>query len=666
MGVALSISITPNSQNVAANTTNVTVKVVASWTYGAYNLNQKPGWVKIDGTKYDFTNSFNNNRTTSGSKTICTKTVDVVHGATGAKTLAVSASYTTGVSAGTISASTSKTLTTIPRATTPTVSTASVDMGGKVTISTPRAAAEFTHDLAYSFAGGDYVTIATGVTTSYSWTTPDLASKIPSAVSGVATVRCTTKSGSTVIGTATATVTLKVPASVVPTVSNVSAVETVAGLAAQFGGFVRGKSKAEFTITAAGAKGSTIKSYSTKINTSTFTGATFTADVSWTNMLVTATVTDTRGRTATMDAEFSVLDYTKPTISHLSVLRVSERGEGDPNGTGMYVAMTYEAPSLGGKNTVSAVLECKRSVDDDSEWETLWSSSAWSGAAPMVPDVEISPDYQYDVRLTVTDWFKAAAVRSAVLPSGEVILDIGANGDCIGVGETAQYPGHFSTAWALRTAHGEIPRHALVLPETANLDTYKTPGYYVFAAASSSTITGLPFTTGSGSVEIYSEGEAGQIRQVVTRCSVDAREIWERLYYADSWHTWVAIYKGGTGRVLWSGSWWMTAAHTATLKERVSQQPNGIILVFSQFTDNTADNSSFHHRVIHKNWVALFPGHAECVQLTTSDLSLFATKYLYIHDDKIVGHDNNTKSGTGASGITYTNSRFVLRYVIGF
>ena len=124
--------------------------------------------------------------------------------------------------------------------------------------------------------------------------------------------------------------------------------------------------------------------------------------------------------------------------------------------------------------------------------------------------------------------------------------------------------------------------------------------------------------------------------------------------------------KGDSGGILWSGSWLMTSAHTAKLSQPISEQKNGIILVFSQFTDSVADNSSFHHRVIHKDWVAMHPGHAECIQLSTSDLNIFATKYLYIHDDKIVGHDNNSKSGTGASGITYSNSSFILRYVIGF
>lgn len=44
---------------------------------------------------------------------------------------------------------------------------------------------------------------------------------------------------------------------------------------------------------------------------------------------------------------------------------------------------------------------------------------------------------------------------------------------------------------------------------------------------------------------------------------------------------------------------------------------------------------------------------------------LMASKYLYIHDDKIGGNDVNGEAGTAASGITYNNAGFVLRYVIG-
>lgn len=666
MGASLSISITQNSQNVAANTSNVTVSVKISWTYGSFNRNSKSGWLKIDGTQYNFTSGFNANETTSGSQTIFTKTVDVAHGSTGAKTLACSASYTTGVSAGTITASASKTLTTIPRATTPTLSVSSVDMGGKVTINTPRAASSFTHDLAYSFAGGSYVSIATGVGTSYAWTTPDLASKVPNATSGVLTVRCVTKNGSTTIGTKTVTMTLKVPASVAPTISAVTLAETVSGLAAQFGAFVKSKSKIKVTITAAGAKGSTIESYSATFNGKSYTTASFTtpAVTAAGSLSLVVKVTDSRGRTASKTVTATVLDYATPTIGLLSAHRVDDNGSPDPNGVKASIPHAYNVHAVGGKNTALAVLEYKLSTA--STWETLTTNISPTWAAPAEPDAEFSNDYQYDIRLTVTDWFGAKVTRTTVLPSGAVVLDIGADGDCLGIGETAQYPGHVGIAWALKTKHGEIPRDAVVIPAGANLDDYKTPGYYVFSSASAATIVGLPFTAASGTVEVIPEGEAGQVRQVITRCSDAPREIWERLYYSSKWHDIRCVYKGGAGRVLWSGGMYMTAGHTAPLKEPVSEQPTGIMLVFSEFVDGAASDSTFHHRPILKDWVALHPGKAECIQLSTSNLAFFATKYLYIHDDRIAGHDNNNKTGTGTCGITYTNNRFVLRYVIGF
>jgi hypothetical protein len=115
MAVKLSLSLKQNSQSVANNSSNVTLTATASWTYGSWNEYQKPGYVILDGTRYDFKSNFNPNATTSGSKVLFTKTVDIPHNADGSKTVAYSGSYTTGVSSGTITASGSATLTKIPR-----------------------------------------------------------------------------------------------------------------------------------------------------------------------------------------------------------------------------------------------------------------------------------------------------------------------------------------------------------------------------------------------------------------------------------------------------------------------------------------------------------------------------------------------------------------------
>ena len=91
MAVSISISITQNSQSVANNTSNITAKVTASWTYGSNNrTGQCTGSLTIDGKKYSFSGiKFNTGQTTSGSQVIMTKTVDVGHNADGKRHLPV-------------------------------------------------------------------------------------------------------------------------------------------------------------------------------------------------------------------------------------------------------------------------------------------------------------------------------------------------------------------------------------------------------------------------------------------------------------------------------------------------------------------------------------------------------------------------------------------------
>ena len=109
----------------------------------------------------------------------------------------------------------------------------------------------------------------------------------------------------------------------------------------------------------------------------------------------------------------------------------------------------------------------------------------------------------------------------------------------------------------------------------------------------------------------------------------------------------------------------MTASHTATLSELVSEQPNGIVLVFSRYSSSTVQNYHYNHFFVHKEFVASHAGAGSQFFMTTDGtFGVIASKYLYIHDDKITGSDSNNKSGT-ANGITYNNAGFVLRYVIG-
>lgn len=121
-----------------------------------------------------------------------------------------------------------------------------------------------------------------------------------------------------------------------------------------------------------------------------------------------------------------------------------------------------------------------------------------------------------------------------------------------------------------------------------------------------------------------------------------------------------------SNKLLWSGTYYMTSTHRITLAGKISAQTNGIVLVFTNYTDGKANNWDFHCFVVPKYLVGKHNGVGHRFNMVSGLLSSFCTKYLYISDSAISGHDNNIKSGTASSGVKYKNSDFVLRYVIGF
>lgn len=438
------------TQNISNNTSKISCAMylvqASSWGLGINTRSDNS--TTINGTKYTWSSPAISN---GGGKTTKLATVtsgNIAHNADGTKSVTISATFQlnatiSGTYRDTITASATITLNTIPRATQPTLSATSANMGAAVTVTMDRASSSFTHDLAYRVGSGSYVSIATGRGTSYSWTVPDVASQIPSATSTKLTLRCITKNGSTTIGTKYAYITAKVPSSVIPTVSAVTLAEATAGLAAQFGAYVQGKSKVKVTITAAGAKGSSITAYQTTLLGKTYTGSSWTSPVLTGKGTVTLStkVKDSRGRwSAAKTTSITVQAYSTPQVNELRVFRVDASGAADEQGENIRVDYRYSVTSLGNKNTARAVIEYKRTSADT--WATLLTDTALSAdksAKPATPTFSI--DYQYDVRITVTDWFGAARTYTATLPSGAVIMDLLADGTGIAFGKVAERSG---------------------------------------------------------------------------------------------------------------------------------------------------------------------------------------------------------------------------------
>lgn len=162
------ITITQNSQSIANNTSNVTVSVrvyrtnTGYTTYGTGTV-----YCTINGTQYTESITSDDKITSSGI-VVFSKTLNIAHNADGTKTLATSARISHQQFSSS-SQSYSQALTTIPRATTPTLSASSVNMGESITINMPRASSSFDHTLTYKF-GSATGTIGSDLGTSKTWT----------------------------------------------------------------------------------------------------------------------------------------------------------------------------------------------------------------------------------------------------------------------------------------------------------------------------------------------------------------------------------------------------------------------------------------------------------------------------------------------------------------
>jgi hypothetical protein len=421
------ITITQNSQSVANNTSNVTVSVrvyrtnTGYTTYGTGTV-----YCTINGTQY--TDSItSSDKITSSGIVIFSKTLNISHSADGSKTLATSARITHDQFSSS-SQSYSQALTTIPRATTPTLSASSVNMGSSITINMARASGSFDHTLTYKF-GSATGTIGSDLGTSKAWTVPlSLASQIPNGTSGTCTITCKTYNGSTLIGTKTASFTAKVPSSVVPSISAQTISEAESGLAAQFGAYVQNESKAKVAITAAGSYSSTIKTYKTTVAGKSYTGSTITSGVltSSGSVTISTTVTDSRGRTATKSSTITVQAYTAPKITKFSATRTD---------AGVNVALNFSIASLGEKNSKSYVIAYKAKTSE--EWITLASGSVYSYNDTQSFADKFSTESSYDLRLTVSDYF-GTATAYAEIPTAFTLLDFNASGKGIAFGKVSE------------------------------------------------------------------------------------------------------------------------------------------------------------------------------------------------------------------------------------
>lgn len=434
------LNVTQQSQNIANNTSVVRWELLLYRPSAIYSSAAKSFSITVNGS------TVRSGTTTiggSGTKSIASGTTTIGHNADGTKSISFSFSLAFEITwgstwIGTGSAGGSMSLTRIPRATTPSVPS-SVVLGNKITISLPRASSSFTHTLQHAFAVGTWTTFATGATTSASLTFPiDWASRIPNATSGRCNIRCLTYNGSTLIGEKTVSLTGTVPSSVVPSVSSISVIEAVTGIAEKFKAFVKNKSKLSVSVSAAGSYGSTIKSYSAKIDGKSYSGSKFTSELIGKSgsVQVSVTATDSRGRTATKTENINVLDYISPTITAFSVVRGDSNGEPNEEGTFALINLNFSISPVNDLNDNEYKIEYRR--HKDTEWTLLGTGNKYDVKDVLNGGNILNADYSYSMRLTLTDFFGSVDTTIDDISSAFTLIDFNKGGRSISFGGVSE------------------------------------------------------------------------------------------------------------------------------------------------------------------------------------------------------------------------------------
>lgn len=342
-------------------------------------------------------------------------TTTITHDADGSKKIPVSASFscdnTNYYAPRSGSCSGSLTLTTIPRATSPSIDKPSLECGSTIKISGTSASSNFSHKVYVTWNGTKIQigTIASGTTTpSFSYTVPTAWEKdLPNSTSGIVTFTLETFSGSTSVGSKSVNATIKVRSSVVPSIDSIK-VTDANSVCAEIGQIVQSQSRLKFAITYSGAQGSTVTSVSTKFEGQTYNGSSFTTGIvqGSGSISYTTTIYDSRGRSSQVSGNITVSAYSSPSLTNVSAKRSNSNYVVD-EASGTYALLHFKVgfTSLSNKNATSFYIQYRAS--GASSWTKI---NSWDNNYTLEQDYKAgnlftSATSSYEVAFGVKDKF---------------------------------------------------------------------------------------------------------------------------------------------------------------------------------------------------------------------------------------------------------------------
>lgn len=378
--------------------------------------------------------------------------------------------------------------------------------------------------------------------------------------------------------------------------------------------------------------------------------------------------------------------YVKPRIVNLSIVRCDSNGTASDEGQNGLIGFDWECDRAVSSITI------KWKLPSETAWTSVTvSASGTSGTVShVIGENALSVEQSYDIHITVSDSGGSSYVIGT-LTSMKFVLDFLAEGKGAAFGKTAEIEDTVEFEFDAKF-NNPVYGNALGLnrlpeiPANDDLNNYIQTGCWaVYKNANASTIANMPVARAGRLIVSAATGEGirseqwSYLNQKFIPYNM-ANAVWERDIARGEDNVWVYYDWHRTSlspdaakkvyheqKILWEGGMYMTATHTANLSEAVSEQPNGIVLVFSKYdaSTGTVSENNFNSFFIPKIFVTTHKGYGNAFTMMDINFGQICHKYLYINDTYITGHANNNATGTGVSGITYANNKYVLRYVYG-
>lgn len=395
--------------NIAGNYSTVTVNLFLK--HKAISLSAKTISCTVNGTKKSGSSPRLSQSSTSYYTTskLASFSFTVNHAADGTMSCAISSSWDCGITYsgvyyGTMSLSGTITGDDIPRASTISSLTSSVEVNGKnsVSVTVKRAVSSYTHNVTFSI--GEKSHWIGGFATSTSFVIPiDWLEAIPNSVSGTAKCVVTTYDGTRLVGSNSKSFTITCPSNIVPTMDAPTVERIDNSVPAEWDIYLQNVSGVKISASnAQGIYGSTIKEYSilcagfsSAASSLTIEKIPNSGDVSY-----TVTAKDSRGRTVTKTGSITVTRYDSPVVSSLNVFRCDALGNKLEKGTYLSVTANVSFTVINGQNVPEIV--CYVSEQGGGE---IYSQVIENGTPAIISNV--STDRAYDIRVVATDMFSS-------------------------------------------------------------------------------------------------------------------------------------------------------------------------------------------------------------------------------------------------------------------